>query len=274
MKSKAKPRKEKPFVSPAEKRRQIAARKAENAKFRKELATLKRVGVYSPKSTKRTKYRERRIREGYREFADQLNPLEYLFVPVKKQRRKILAKTAQFPDVFKNTKKGLFVAREGYAGASLKTDKSGEARVERFNKIRTGPSGKSQRFTSSIPIASFDELDRQRDRLEKVASDLGPLKDGEQLVYIVHDNGSENYGRNRYGDIESMMNKLYSQSGGAAREAGTKRTLQYAGIMRHIEVRKISEVQWRKTVARIERKRDAGIKRRRKFRRLRQQRGK
>lgn len=232
-----------------------------NKEFAALLKPLQKFGIYNPKETKLTKYRAARVRKAYKEFADMLDPTKFLFAQAPKKKARTLKKKAKaFPDVYKPTNRGIFVAREGFKTAKVQVDKSGEASIIRAGKSETGE--RVRRRTKSItPLATLDDMDRQRDKIRKAAEKLGPLKPGEGYVYIIKDNGGENYGRNIYGSLDLLLAKLDGYDKGRAREAG-KRGLAWLTLMRHLEIQKWSYDQFAETDTRNDRSARAHYRRR------------
>lgn len=247
----------------AELKKQAAARerayKADQRAFERDLKALEKTGIYVPKERKLTKYRKARVRKAYAEFAEQLNPANFLFIKApKKKRRKILKQTATMPDVFKNTKQGFFVAKAGYQKAELKESKrTGDLYVKRTGKVESG--AKVSKTTSSvIPIVSVDELDLFRDKIENAKRTLGPLKDGEVYEFVIHDVEGKHRSRAIYQDLDLMFDQFKGASSARALSDPDLKPL-FLAAMRHLEIRKVKretaiKVRQQETRDRIDRK--------------------
>ena len=241
--------------------------KADQKQFLKDLKPLEKFGIYTPKDTRLTKYRAKRVRKAYAEFADQLNPANFLFVkPPTKKRRQTLKKTATLPDVFKNTKEGFFVPREGYKKATVKqSTKTGDLYVKRTGKVETGKT--ARRETSSvIPIVSIDELDLFRNKVENAKQELGPLKEGEVYYFIVHDVEGKSRSRNVYSDLDLLMDQFKGASSAKALGDPALKP-HFLNAMRHLEIRKSKLSRWVAENQKLEEKREITKLKRRKIRR-------
>lgn len=235
------------------------AYRASQKQFERELRALEKTGIYVPKEKKLTKYRKARVRKAYAEFADQLNPANFVFVkaPAKK-KRVVLKKTATMPDVFKNTKTGFFVAKDGFKKAELKKSaRTGDYYVKRSGKVETGT--KASKTTSSvIPIVSVDEMDLFRDKIENAKKTLGPLKKGETYEFVIHDVEGKHRSRMIYQDLDIMFDQFKGASSARAMSDPQLKPL-FLAAMRHLEIRKVKyeyavKVRKQETAARIKAK--------------------
>ena len=234
----------------AKERARNAAFKADQKKFLSELKALEKTGIYLPKEKKLTKYRKKRVAKAYAEFADQLNPANFLFVKApKKKTRKVLKQTATLPDVFKNTKTGFFVAKDGYQKAEVKQSaRTGDFYVKRTGKVETGE--RTRKKTGSvIPIVSVDEMDLFREKVENAKKTLGPLRAGETYEFVIHDVEGKHRSRAIYQDLDLMFDQFKGSSSAKAL-SDPDLMPHFLAAMRHLEIRKVkyeTAVKVRKT---------------------------
>ncbi len=201
------------------------------------LSVIKRtskVGIYTPKELKLTKYRRTRARKALKEYGDFLDPSKYFFVKAPKKAKRHVMERAESLQI-KHSRTGLFVAREGHKRAVLRTDKKrGELFIERVGRTKRGPS-RGVRYRTITPLASVDELDAERDRLRQLAEALGPLRGNERVTFRVIENGLEGYSHSTFTNIELLIAYL---------EHYRKSLPAKVNFFRHIVVEKTSAGQW------------------------------
>lgn len=218
-------------------------KRAQERSLKATLKTVKGKGIYEPKSLELTPYRRKRARKVQREYGDFLNPLKFLFVSVPVESRAKVFDRAKALGISTTkdgegmlSKIGLFIRRGGYTSAKLITEKkSGEAVIVRSGKIKRGPHA-GRRYTSKLPLASLDELEREKERLIAMGTSFGPLKKNEQLSFAIHDGDKNGYSHSTFSDISLLLNHInnYQMS-----KAGM------INYLRHVEIHKIeSSNKW------------------------------
>lgn len=221
--------------------------KAEKAKADKELSTaLKRAhgkGIYEPESYELTKWRRYKAKKIIKEYGELLDPSKFFFVPVPKKDRKETLNRAialELSSIKSGDKKkpasktGLFIAKDNYKTARLKKDKSGEISIIRSGKIKRGERA-GKRYTSTMPIASLDELTNQENRLRKMGEKI-KLKGNEALAFQIQENGHEGFSRSSFSNINLLMEYL---------ERYQKSPAARINFLRHIEIVKTeSAAKW------------------------------
>lgn len=204
-------------------------KKARDAILRDTLRKAKGKGLYDPKSLKLTDYRRKQARKIQREYGEFLNSDKYFFVaPAKTETAKFVDRAKAL--TMKTTKTGVFIAKEGHKTAKVKYDKKrDELYIERRGKRKVGPSGSASTHRTITPLASADELDKERDRLRALGNKLGPLKGDDRLIFTVHENGIEGYSKNTFGHIDLLLQYL---------DRYQKNTPAKVQFFRHITVEK------------------------------------
>ncbi len=214
-----------------------AREKAAKARDKELSALLKKssdLGIYSPKSTELTRYRRSRLNQVKREYGEYLNNQKYFFIPVGKQERKTVTPRAQSLEVV-TTKTGIFYPKEGHKSASLKIDKRRqEFFIERRGKTKAGVN-KGRLYRDVTPLTSIDQIDRERDRLTRMAKRLGPLGPNERLVFKVVENGTEGYSHGTFSNMNLMLGYL---------DKYPKSTAARVNFFRHIKVEKSTVKEW------------------------------
>lgn len=176
--------------------------------YEKQLREFERLGIYQPKAQELTPYRKKRIRQATREYHEFLEG-DYSFVALPD--KKAVSQAASLD--MKTTHKGVFVAREGHTRVKL-TRRKGELYIDRSGKTKVGVSGHERRYVvERIPLATVDELTRERDRLIREARALGPLKDNERLAfklttYTKDGKMVEGYSRQVFDDIDKLIEEV------------------------------------------------------------------
>jgi len=182
-------------------------RKKADLKLKSYLKAVRDKGIYEPKSLDLTKYRKSRIRKVVKEFGDLLVPSKFIFVEAPKPQRAKVRERAKGLGL-KATRTGVFIEREGFRKATLKVDKkSGELFIERKGKVKRGPT-RGKRYTRRMPLASIDELDKQRERIRQMARDIGPLKENERLAFRIIETGNDGYSHATFSDVELLLRYL------------------------------------------------------------------
>lgn len=223
-----------------QRQRQYAKIRAAQAKERDRILmhTIKATagkGIYTPKEFKLTKYRRYRANKALREFGEFLDPSKYFFIKAPPKAKKQVIERAESLHM-KHTKSGLFIAKEGHKKAALKYDKTHkEFTIERVGRTKRGPT-RGVRYRTVTPLASLDELDKERDRIRRMADRLGPLSKNERVVFKVIENGFEGYSHHTFSNIELLLRHL---------ENYQKTLPAKVNFFRHIQVEKVSSAgQW------------------------------
>lgn len=218
-------------------REKKAAQKARDKEYSRILKQASKTGLYFPKSSELTNWRRKRIRQLIRSSSDLLDEREYIFVPTPKNKRKSVLSRAGSLEM-KTSRTGIFVPRQGHKTASIKEDKRrGEFYIERRGKTKTGIN-RGRRYRDIIPLASADELDRERDRLVRMARRLGPINTdkGERLVFKVEENGIEGYSHGTFTSIDLLLKYL---------DQYPKNVASRINFYRHIKIEKSTVAEWR-----------------------------
>lgn len=193
-----------------------------------------KVGIYNPKELKLTKYRRYRARKAIREYGDFLTPSKFFFVKAPVKAKKSIFERADSLQI-KHTRTGLLVPKEGHTRARLKTDKKRkEFFIERSGRTKRGPT-RGVRYRTITPLASIDELDFERDRLRRLAKQLGPIGPKDRITFKVIENGLEGYSHATFSNIELLINYL---------EHYRKSIPAKVNFFRHIAIEKTSASQW------------------------------
>lgn len=172
---------------------------------------LQHVGLYAPKSLELTPYRRRTVAKKKQEHRDVfakdrkgLSDLIFVKAPPK-QSRKLRAKAGDLQ--MKTSRTGIFVKRDGHVSAVIKHDKKhDEFFIERRGKTKTGKNT-GRRYKDQLPIASLDELDKERDRLRRAFSRM-KLKGNEVLAFRVSEFGLDGFSHDTFVDVEQLLNHL------------------------------------------------------------------
>lgn len=183
------------------------------SEYRRKLKELRKIGAYEPTSDELTRYRKTQINKQWREYGsfldDERRP--FFFVPADKltgpERKAFLANARSLS--IKTTKTGLFLQREGQRKARLVWDNENkEYDVLLTGKVKWGEN-RGKKIAHRIPIAPVDRIDRELDRLESKARQMGPLGKGEALSFIVIENGDmTGASRNTYHNPETLRKRL------------------------------------------------------------------
>lgn len=192
-------------------------------------------GIYEPKGIELTPYRRGRIKKVVKEYGDLLDPKKYFFLEAPKARREEVKTRAESLRL-KNTRRGVFIERQGYRKAVLKEDKSNhELYIERTGRIKRGPT-KGKKYRTITPLASLDELDAEKDRLRKLADKFLPLKPNQRFAFSVKENGYEGFSHQTFTDIERLLSYL---------EFYQKTAASRINFYRHIELEVVeSAAEW------------------------------
>lgn len=167
------------------------------------LENVKGKGIYDPKNNDITKYKATKLRKLSKEFGDLFDPSKYVFIKAPKAVRG----RAQGLDL-KATKTGLFVPKNGNKNIKLKKDKTrDEYYIERSGKTKWGIN-KGKRYRSVTPIASIDELEKEKDRIKDMADKLGPLNGDERLSFVIIEKGNEGYSHATFTNIDLLFDYL------------------------------------------------------------------
>jgi hypothetical protein len=207
-------------------------------KREKDLKTIlkksREVGLYNPKSDELTRYRKKRLRGIKEQYGQYLDDNKYFFLPAGEQARKRILERAsnlQMP----TTRTGLFIPREGHKSAKLKKSKKrDEFYIERRGKTKTGVN-KGRVYKDITPLASVDELDRERDRIRKMAARFGQLSEDDRLVFKIVENGVEGYSHSTFTNIEQLIKYL---------EKYPKSVAARVNFFRHIKIERSSVNEW------------------------------
>lgn len=201
------------------------------------LSTIKAArdkGIYNPKELKLTKYRRYRANQVARQYGEFLDTSKYFFVKAPKKAQANIIERAESLNM-KHTRSGIFISKEGHKRAILKQDKKRkEYFIQRTGRTKRGPT-KGVKYKTITPLASVDELDKERDRLRSLAKAIGPLKKNERITFVVIENGIEGFGHSTFTNIELLLTYL---------ENYRKNTPSKVNFFRHIEIRKTTAVQW------------------------------
>lgn len=224
---------------------QERARKKREREYRRRLKLLEKTGVYQPKGEELTRYRKMRINKAFEQWQPFLEDTrrQFMFVDASKTlTKKELKKFHENADSLqmKTTKTGVFIGREGQRRARIVRPKSrpDEFDIELSGKVKWGIN-KGKRIKDRIPVAPLDRLGDERQRLEHMAKDAGPLKSGEALSFVVVQNGSETGAhKSTYDTVEGVMRALngYHKDNYAHRLA----------FFRLVQIRKTTLTEWRK----------------------------
>lgn len=211
-----------------------ASKKDRDNILRKTMKRTAQVGLYNPKSLKLTKYRRYRANKLLKEFGEVLDPGKYFFIKAPKNTKREILDRAESLKI-KHSKKGVFLFKNGYTRAKIKTDKKrGELFIERSGRTKRGPT-KGVRYRTVTPLASIDELTSEKERLRDMAAALGPLGKNDRLSFIVIEDGLEGYGHGTFSNIELLLHHL---------ETYQKMTPSKVQFYRHIEIVKTTAGQW------------------------------
>lgn len=211
------------------------AAKQREKEYHQLLKIVRGKGIYEPKNNELTKYRKDRLRQAKNTFGEYLND-KYFFIPVgKKAKAEVMSKAEMLS--ITHTRAGLFFSKQGHTRATIKKDKEREEYyIERSGKVKRG-TNTGRKYKSILPLASLDELDRERERLRKLALALGPLKKNERLVFKVIENSNEGYSQGVFDDIELLLRNLDNYQ---------KKHAARVNFFRHIQVEKSNPVVWRR----------------------------
>lgn len=191
-------------------------------------------GIYDPKGTELTKYRRSRLAKIHKEFGDLLNPRKFFFIAPPKKTRGAVKVRAEGLE-YKTTRSGFFIPKENYTVAKLKEDnKRGELYVERSGKTKRGDN-KGKRYRSIIPLASLDDLDREKDRIIHLASQHKLDGKHDQLAFIVKENGFEGMSKHTFSRIDQLLDHL---------ERYKKSIAARVQFLRHIDIVKTTSKEW------------------------------
>lgn len=228
----------------AKKTRQLEIAKAKKKYYRelakkqeRELKALMKVvrgkGIYDPKGNQLTKYRKSRLNSIAKEFGDLLDPKKFVFVkPESKARKKVIERANGLE--LKTTKTGLFIPKEGNAKVRLKHDKKrDEFYIEKSGKTKWGIN-QGKRYRTITPLASLDELDKERDRIKAMADKFGTLKKGERIAFEITEKGNEGFSRATFTNINLLLEHL---------EQYRKTIAAKINFYRHIKIVKTQSVQ-------------------------------
>lgn len=189
------------------KKLQAKEKRETEAVLKRALRLVRGKGIYEPKSLELTKYRKSRIKKVRSEYRELLESKQFFFVKANKEDRAKVQERAKAMD-FKATKTGLFVPKEGFTKAVLKKDrKSKELYIERSGKVKRGPD-RGRRYKRVLPLASLDELDTQRERIRRMAEEIGPLKPGERLVFIIREAGNDGFSHKVFSNVDQLLRYL------------------------------------------------------------------
>ena len=171
------------------------------------LKAVRGKGIYDPKGNELSRYRKSRLNKISKEFGDLLDPKKFAFVMPEKGAIKKVIERAKGLEL-KTTKTGLFVPREGNAKVKIKRDrKRDEYYIEKSGKTKWGVN-QGKRYRSVTPLASVDELDKERDRIKEMADKLGPLNKGERITFEITEKGNEGFGRATFQNINLLLDYL------------------------------------------------------------------
>lgn len=191
-------------------------------------------GIYKPRSTELTPYRRKKLRGIEQQFGQYLDKHKYFFLPAApKARKKILDRARNLE--MQTTHTGLFFPREGHTSAKIKEDKRrGEFFIERKGKTKTGVN-KGRHYKNIIPLATADDLDRERQRIREMADALGPLGDKDRIAFKIVENGQEGYSHATFSNIDLLLKYL---------DQYPKKVAAKVNFFRHIQVEKSSVSEW------------------------------
>lgn len=210
-------------------------KRATERTLREALKHVKGKGIYEPKSDTLTPYRRRRIKKVVKEYGDLLDPKKYFFLEAPKARREEVKSRAESLRL-KNTKRGVFIERQGYRKAILKEDKkNSELYIERSGRVKRGPT-RGKKYRTITPLASLDELDREKERLRNLADKFLPLKANQRFAFSIKENGYEGYSHQTFTDIGRLLAYL---------EHYQKTIAARINFYRHIELEVVeSSIEW------------------------------
>lgn len=199
------------------------------------LRNVRGKGIYDPKSLELTKYRKARAKKVLKEYGTFLDTKKYFFVKAPKTRRAEVKERA-IALRLKPTSTGVFVERQGHKKATLKENKKNkELYIERSGRTKSGPL-KGKRYTSHLPLASVDELDKEKDRLREMAKRMPLRNRGERLAFKIRENGIDGYSHSTFNSIEGLLSYLgqYHKSIAAR-----------INFFRHIELERVeTNMEW------------------------------
>lgn len=209
--------------------------KAQDNRLRLILKEVSGKGIYDPKSTELTKYRRYRAKKVAKQYGDLLNlprfpghkpAKKFLFVAAPKGRGKEVKTKAETLGM-SATNRGVFVERSGHRRAKIKeSKKTKELYIELSGKTKRGPL-RGTRYVNIRPLASLDELDREKDRLRELAKGLPLNNDKQRFVWKIRENGIDGYSHRSFTDIESLIRYL---------EGYDKTVAARINFFRHVEL--------------------------------------
>jgi hypothetical protein len=204
-------------------------------RLRDTLRNVKGTGIYEPKSLELTPYRRKRAKAVYKEYGKYLDKKEYFFVRAPKHRRQEVRERAEGLHL-KPTPTGLFVEREGHKKAYIKENpKNKELYVKRTGRTKRGPL-KGRQYSSTLPLASVDELDKARDRIRELAKSLPLRNSKESLSWKIRENGIEGYSHSTFDSVEGILRYL---------DKYDKSTAARINFYRHIELERVeTSAEW------------------------------
>lgn len=226
------------------------SKKAANQRSEKEYnAILKwavKYGVYIPKDTALTRKRKSTLSKIARDYAEQIRPgAEFIYAPVPKatkKEKKVIKERAQQVGA-KATKTGLFVPAEKHKKARIgKDETTGEFFIEKSGKEKRGETTK-RKIKSRTPLAGIDALEKEKDRLRKMAQGMEPLKKGESIVFIIKDDQGEGVSNATYGgktreEMLGEMERMFSDLDKYRKNVPTR-----TGFYRHVTIEKWTPAQ-------------------------------
>lgn len=184
-----------------------ALQRSEDKKLKETLKTIRGMGIYEPKSADLTPYRRGRLRKVQREYKEILEPGKFFLIPLKSRpdRKTIISRSETIG--IQTTRFGLIVPTNKHKRVRLKTNKHGEVFIDRSGKTKQGPN-RGRVYHDTIPIASLDELELQKDRLRRAAKRMGKLKDNERLYFVVKEHGFTGKSNRSFPNIEELFRYL------------------------------------------------------------------
>lgn len=222
-----------------QRRKQLARDRREFTKQKdKELKgiakAIRGMGIYEPKALIMTPYRRKRLRSVEREFKPILDGKHFL-IPIRKQDRKHAIQRAESLGI-EHTKSGFILPKGGYKKAVLKRNSRGELFIERKGKTKSGVN-KGRIYRDVTPLASADELDKERDRIRRAVRRLGKFEGKDKLAFVVEEDGTEGPGTMFFDNVEDLIKWLNGY---------VMNTAAHINFLRHVRVMKITQDDFRK----------------------------